>query len=96
MLKYSTKNGLQDTAGWRWTARIRAIQNRLKLRAAALGESYDAEAILRRVASKQPKDEVKFGRVVPRIIKHALLLDLQDETDSSFWEKAFGQRDARD
>ena len=88
LLKYSTKNDLQDTAGWRWTARIRAIQNRLKLRAAALGESYDAEAILRRVASKQPKDEIKFGRVVPRNVKHALLLDLQDEADSRFWEKA--------
>ena len=88
LLRYATANKLENTAGWRWASRITAIQRRIKLRAAALGESFDAEAVFRRVATKHKKDEIKFGRVVPRNINHALLIDLEDETNSRFWEKA--------
>ena len=86
LLSYAIRNNLKETVGWRWAGTITAIRRRICLKAAALGESMDADAVLRRVTEKLKRDETKFGRVVPRNVNHALLLDQQN--GDNFWQKA--------
>ena len=85
LLRYAHEKKLYHTAGWRWASKVDTIRRKICLKAAALGESFDADAVLRRVKQKLEQN-VKFGRVVPRNVNHAIMLD--NENGDDFWQKA--------